>query len=264
MKCSSTYQYGILTTPVWMDAGTDISVEEYLSGDFKLSPTIYRPNKRPQPGLDDGQVIRPLPTPDNDELARLFSEEELQERWLGGMPVYQAAIFNNNPALLGGKRMPDFEIDESKWHPFFQKNKWFDLKHKIVDDFPTNGKIDSRLPADAIWSVDEPVIWEALRPCIEMANRVFQQSLKHPFWDAILAGTHEWTAKMGQEEGMSESPYLAEDRDPAVRMPEEELKKNLLEYSKYFAISFMPLPDDRCWTGQGMYLSERIWSLCLP
>lgn len=117
----------------------------------------------------------------------------------------------------------------------------------VADGFPVNGKLDPRLPVGAIWSVDEPVIWDALRPCMDVASRIFVASLGLPFWDAMLdaqPGTHLWQEKMGYREGLKDQPYKAVDRDPKDQGEPKVLKALFNSYARYITFSFFPVPDD--------------------
>ncbi|KAI8635429.1 hypothetical protein F5Y19DRAFT_482660 [Xylariaceae sp. FL1651] len=56
------------------------------------------------------------------------------------------------------------KIDEAKWLPFFRKDRWFDwiqVSHPFAQSQPGR-----------TWSVDDPKVWEVMRPSIELANRI--------------------------------------------------------------------------------------------
>lgn len=157
-------------------------------------------------------------------------------------------ILNHNPTFAGKPWLPDLAHNENKWHPIFQKCRWYDLKRRVTDGFPVSGSLNPALPPGAIWTVDEPVIWAALRPCLEMASRIFVTSLGLPFWDAILDAqpmTHIWEEKHGLTEGLQDvTPYKAVDRDPRNQRSVGELSALFAAYARHITFSFSPVPDD--------------------
>lgn len=156
-------------------------------------------------------------------------------------------FLNHTPTLAGRPWLPDLVVNEANWHPIFQKCRWYNLKRRVVDGFPVNGRLNPGLPSDAIWTVDEPVIWAALGPCLEMASRVFVASLGLPFWDAILDAqpmTHIWQEKRGLGVGINDVPYKATDRDTGNQRSVEELSALFATYARYITFSFFPVPDD--------------------
>lgn len=114
-----------------------------------------------QPSTDRNGNIIPLPRPTDDELDQLFSEETLQVEGLAGNPSWQAVLLNNNPSLRAWA--PDLDVDESRWLRLLRRDRWFDLDFKVLDTLPL-GKADPRINANTTWSVNEPAIWEAMRP----------------------------------------------------------------------------------------------------
>lgn len=181
-------------------------------------------------------------------MACLFTEEAWQRHRLAGLHAYEAMILNHTPTLTGEPWVPDIFETEINRHPIFQKCRWYDLKRLVADGFPINGTLNSNLPAGAIWSVDEPVVWAVLRPCLDMASRIFEASLTLPFWDAILdvqPSTHLWHEKAGLGDNLKDQPYKALDRDPTNRCSSPtELRDQFTTYARHIAFSFMPIPDD--------------------
>lgn len=228
--------------------GVDLDVADYLRGNFSLPQNISFGNNQSQSLNNQNGQIRPLPEPSDAEIGDLFVEEALQRQRLAGLTASEAMMLNHNPMLAGKVWLPDaMEEDETDWHPVFRKCRWYDLRRNVADGFPINGRLNPNLPAGAIWSVDEPVIWDVLRPCLEMASRIFVASLYLPFWDAVLdtqPGTHEWNGKERAGDGIQGVPYLAVDRQPSRKRDPRDLRALFDTYARHIAFSFYPVPDE--------------------
>lgn len=177
----------------------------------------------------------------------MFAEEALQRERLAGLMASEAMILNHNPVFQERLWLPDIADDEAQWHPIFHKCRWYDLRRNVADGFPTNGRLNPNLSAGAIWSVDEPVIWDVLRPCLEMANRIFVASFEFPFWDAILdaqPGSHIWKGKERSGDGVQDVPYLAVDPKPSLQSSRDDLQKKFTDFARHIAFSFYPVPDE--------------------
>lgn len=78
-------------------------------------------------------------------------------------------------------------IDESTWLPIFAKERWYNLDRPIAEAW--RGTLDSRLAADATFTVDNPVFWEKLSPAIELADRLMRATVYHPLYVDCPAAT---------------------------------------------------------------------------
>ncbi|KAI1324609.1 hypothetical protein F5Y16DRAFT_402177 [Xylariaceae sp. FL0255] len=128
----------------------------------------------------------------NKEMDRLFWHEETQNQLMGGLETWEAEVLNrhvsfkkdallsagHDPADKGELEKAAFEsytrdglqVDEKSWLPFLQKSRWFDWSPAA----PFNqNKI---LGKD--WSVDEPAVWDAMKPSIELANRILEAMIR--------------------------------------------------------------------------------------
>lgn len=187
----------------------------------------------------------------------LLAAEAFQRDQLAGLHSHEAMILNYNPTQAVLPAWPKFDIIEARWHPIFKKCRWYDLRRPVADGFPSNGTLDPRLPPGAIWTVDEPVIWEALRPCLEMASRIFAASLNLPFWDALLnvqPMRDIWSDKDGLAHDIMERPYLAIDPDGTDQYPRrdwDQLIDIFADYAKDMTFSFFPVPDDPSYETEG-------------
>lgn len=56
-------------------------------------------------------------------------------------------------------------IDETKWLSFLRKDRWFDW----IQYSP-----NKRSRPEKTWSVDDPTVWDALRPVLELTHRIFK------------------------------------------------------------------------------------------
>lgn len=66
-------------------------------------------------------------------------------------------------------------VNEAGWCEVFARERWFDLHVKVKGKLPnTVGAIGD----DDIWSVDNPVIWNEMRPCLELADRLLKASVE--------------------------------------------------------------------------------------
>ncbi|KAI1330664.1 hypothetical protein F5Y16DRAFT_425029 [Xylariaceae sp. FL0255] len=129
----------------------------------------------------------PAPGHSNQGYDRVFLHEEIQRDWLRGIRTWEAAslnthaYFGGSTGLIEGIHRPGdnntaevlqaayekdgLRVDESKWLPFLQKDRWYDW---FEGGDPALGS-----PARC-WSVDNPEIWDVLKPSIELANRILQ------------------------------------------------------------------------------------------
>lgn len=232
---------------------TDIAIEDYL-GRLQI-PAMFRYGKnQSQRSTDDGNNFIPLPKPTDEEFHRLVMEELIQRYWIGGMTVSEAVVLNHNPHMRAWST--DIAVDESTWLPLLQKERWYNLNRRVAEGFP--GRLDSRLNAESTWSVDDPVIWDVLKPYVALASRLLDTSLDLPFWDAMLSvsrGLTEWNPT-AQRTNLEEPLHLAQNRRFGQRQTRDELRALLAEYAPYIIISFEPLPDDLLWRGRGMCALE--------
>ncbi|KAG6363759.1 hypothetical protein INS49_008862 [Diaporthe citri] len=174
-----------------------------------------------------------LPLPSDPELDRLFLDENYQQYDLSGYFTWQALIFDT----LQQTQPMDMSVDETYWLPLFAKKRWYNLDRPLTDGW--RGTLDSRLAANATFSVDEPVFWEKLSPAIELADRLMRATVYHPFLDAILGvkATDYYPNNM-QAEGLESPPVLAKNNTPP-RLSQQELLDTLERYAEKIVITFM-------------------------
>ncbi|KAI3319514.1 hypothetical protein HD806DRAFT_548080 [Xylariaceae sp. AK1471] len=158
----------------------------------RLDPKFYhdpvpdaRTSDRPQNGV---------------EFDRLFTSEFYQRKNLHGPRSWQAVLLNRwlGPSpfglVSGGHTSSDdadmiqlilerdrIEVDESRWFQFLRRYRWYDLVND--PNYPT-----LPAPRGGPWSVDNPKIWNALRVCIELVDRIFRTLIfdRHSaMWDDI-------------------------------------------------------------------------------
>ncbi|KAI0518054.1 hypothetical protein F5B22DRAFT_654381 [Xylaria bambusicola] len=69
------------------------------------------------------------------------------------------------------------EVNENGWLPFLRKHRWFDWNQ-------------AHSTGIKIWSVDDPPLWEHLRVCLELVNRILQALIedKHhgAYWSDFI------------------------------------------------------------------------------
>lgn len=135
----------------------------------------------------------PFPMPTLAELDRLFMGEQEQTLGLGGFKTWEFGPLNNTlyGGYFGGHQMPRsmedevyneiafdegrLVIDESKWLPWFRRDNWWE--NKIPDDI-------RKLGGRKYFSVDDDGIWNELRVCLELANRIMNTLIdeRHPLY----------------------------------------------------------------------------------
>lgn len=118
-----------------------------------------------------------VPAPVDLEADLLFTTERIQQHKFAGLRTWEAALLQDVKAYQSGNELAGgfmlnkrLIVGEAYWLPVFKKHRWIDYNVKVREsgiDLPR--KYDGR---DAIWSVDNPAVWEELRPCIELANRL--------------------------------------------------------------------------------------------
>jgi hypothetical protein len=139
----------------------------------------------------------------------LFTEE--LQKWEVRMRTWEAASFNKHMALhppneqnhAVAVRPNQFEqsvanhrlrVTPPLWHPCLRRDRWFDLSERIKDYVP-----QAIVHQDAIFSVDEPAVWIALAPVIELANHFLTASAWTSFLDALVWGNpQQWTEAGGE------------------------------------------------------------------
>ncbi|KAI1119957.1 hypothetical protein F5Y10DRAFT_273538 [Nemania abortiva] len=125
-----------------------------------------------------------------EELDRLFREEMIQSWVFRGGLTWQVAALNRwieltpDIHMSGGHLQTDvgafteaarnslwekhrIQVDESKWFPFFRKERWFDWTQTSPPS-QTTGRV---------WSVDDPKIWSQVSIALELADRFLKALL---------------------------------------------------------------------------------------
>lgn len=141
-----------------------------------LDVDTLQPTNAPGPGQ---RYLCPNP----EALDSLFLSEQLQSRSCA-LRTWEAAVLTSmNPYMepsdehtLG--RDLDLEpkrsctiIDESRWMSVWQQERW---------------NLDFRNPEVGVrWSVDEPHIWHAMRPSIDLADRIIKAACNHK-WQVLV------------------------------------------------------------------------------
>ncbi|KAK4096088.1 hypothetical protein N658DRAFT_436869, partial [Parathielavia hyrcaniae] len=129
-----------------------------------LHPTFYAE------GNDYLANLAPFAKPSDYELDMLFATEDFQLGMNGGLTTWELAVLNerlvngwpgghhqsdpNRPRLLETNGL-GAQVDESSWHPVFQKIRWYDFRVPIVDGKSTRHAV-SGIAATDVWSVDVP------------------------------------------------------------------------------------------------------------
>ena len=127
-----------------------------------------------------------VPPPLDSEVDRLFTSEEIQRQKFAGLRTWEATLLQDVRLYQGGNELVGgcmiskrLVVKEVEWYPVFRKNRWIDYNVKLSESgIELPRKNGGR---DAIWSVDNPVVWEELRPCIELANRLLGQAVGGPW-----------------------------------------------------------------------------------
>ncbi|ROT41920.1 hypothetical protein SODALDRAFT_3326 [Sodiomyces alkalinus F11] len=160
-----------------------------------LDVDTLQPTNAPGPG-------EKFPCPEPQDMDSLFLSEQLQSRTYA-LRTWEAAVLTSmNPYMeptdehtLG--RDLDLEpkrsctlINESEWMSFFHKERW-NL------DF-TNPEVGMR------WSVDDPKIWHAMRPSIDLANRLLKAACYHKWMATLINPNH--VAALGDVELPLQNP----------------------------------------------------------
>lgn len=124
--------------------------------------------------------------PQGDAADQLFASESIQMERFSGLRTWEVMLFKNvkayqdgNELVTHGNETRRLVVNEAEWCSVFKKNRWIDycmkLKDSAIDKPRTYGG------EDAIWSVDNPAVWEQLSPAIELANRILHQAC-HGSW----------------------------------------------------------------------------------
>jgi hypothetical protein len=128
---------------------------------------------------------------------RLFYCEQLQTQRLYGPKIWEVASlnrwiwFSSQIGLVsGGHLRRDAEsadvfrqlfedsiihVDGTQWFPFWRKERWYDLSSDPALTQPST--------RGGTWSVDEPKVWDALKICLELADRILK---------ALIKDRHSW------------------------------------------------------------------------
>lgn len=91
---------------------------ENSSGLHPECPNIDPENYVDLPPEAEADPIEALDMPNDTALDKLFLDEADQRSRLCGMPMYQAVVFNDNMPVESELRE---RVDESTWHPVFEK-----------------------------------------------------------------------------------------------------------------------------------------------
>lgn len=167
------------------------------SGLHPAIPDLPLPQYASEPREPPGEFLQP----GDDALDALFLRERLQQLELAGLKTWQAVLVNRSlrgfiPGGHGGEpvigpetdkdgRLPDshlhfdeqLRIDDSRWTSCFKKERWCNFTKLIKQGLPSPhpGLFDMDM-----WSVDNFVVWNHMRPVIELANRILQYSCRLP------------------------------------------------------------------------------------
>lgn len=145
------------------------------------------PRYFPNHFLDHGHLLKDgVPAPVDSEADRLFTSERIQQHKFAGLRTWEAALLQDVRAYQSGNELAGgcmisqrLAVREDGWFSVFRKHRWIDYNVKVSEsgvDVPR--KHGGR---DAIWSVDNPAVWEELRPCIELANRLLCMATRGPW-----------------------------------------------------------------------------------
>lgn len=97
--------------------------------------------------------------------------------------IGQAVVFSS----LRGTPPTGMNINEDNWLPLFAKKRWYNLNRPISQELW--GPLDRYVDANATWSVDNPLLWDAMRPAIELSDRLMRATLLHPLYVDCLIWT---------------------------------------------------------------------------
>ncbi|KAL2761054.1 hypothetical protein ACRALDRAFT_1090678 [Sodiomyces alcalophilus JCM 7366] len=197
-----------------------------------LDVDTLQPTNAPGPG-------EKFPCPDPQDLDSLFLSEQLQSSTYA-LRTWEAAVLTSmNPYMeptnehtLG--RDLDLEpkrsctiIDESEWMGVFQKDRW---------------NLDFRNPEVGVrWSVDEPHIWHAMRPSIDLANRIVRAACHHKWMATFVNPSHVSALEnvelpLGNAQGNRGTIWKMLDMDPrCVLSPADtfNMLNQLLETTRF-------------------------------
>ncbi|KAI1747427.1 hypothetical protein F4782DRAFT_552106 [Xylaria castorea] len=177
-----------------------------------------------------------------DEIDRLFLSELVQEwhslavkSWQIGV-VHKTLKFSDGADIPGGhqeaapsafkgdpethpgwesKRLYDDEVikpNEETWFPFYRRDRWL--------NWSNNAPVLGGGP----WSVDNPLVWEALSVSLECVNRVLRALIhdQHPFMKVLLFGYYgPWKSITG---------FLSPDLDLPPPFPTATV---IISYDRY-------------------------------
>ncbi|KAI0867286.1 hypothetical protein GGS24DRAFT_516283 [Hypoxylon argillaceum] len=166
------------------------------------APEVPRIND-PMYYLDLPNENQPQAIPSNEELDKLFRTESIQKAMYSGMVTWEAITLNRwvqfSPQIglmSGGHLQSDagesakasmaifdtyrIQVDEERWFPFFRKARWLDWTETSPPS-KTSG---------IVWSVDDPKLWNELRICIELVDRIFKALIEDKnsaeYWQDVV------------------------------------------------------------------------------
>ncbi|KAI1383746.1 uncharacterized protein F4822DRAFT_49224 [Hypoxylon trugodes] len=204
-------KYGISDIPFWRRYHPDGQAHSSLAPLYPDDRTIALPPT----GAHRSERVRPLdelPQPTNQGLDELFYSEMGQKSGiLPGFKTWQTPAFDldlyDKPPTLSntwghGKLYEIYrwdewldytkkfvKVDESKWLPCFQKDRWFDLRTNPLNSLinPVPGFAESN---PMTWSVDNEMIWDIVKIQLEVVNRILLRLIhtQSEWLDALLFG----------------------------------------------------------------------------
>ncbi|KAM0272604.1 hypothetical protein ACHAQH_008614 [Verticillium albo-atrum] len=122
--------------------------------------------------------------PPPQELDALFFTEKAQMQGFQGLRTFEAAALHN-PAWSNGPVLDaNLPADERSWLNVFRKYNWCTFQRPILETSP--GLAAAGFGPAVEWDVDNPVVWGALSPSIELANRIILQSFKTLWMQAFM------------------------------------------------------------------------------
>jgi hypothetical protein len=131
-----------------------------------------------------------FPMPSCREIDVLFSSESIQRSFNTGLTTWEIALLQTLTTPVGqdptSKQIARWQaspivVDESQWLNTFKKSRWVNCTEKIYDYEP--GCIAMGLTPTDTFSVDNPIVWRELSPCIELANRFLKLSFHGRWYD---------------------------------------------------------------------------------
>ncbi|KAI7775330.1 hypothetical protein LA080_007047 [Diaporthe eres] len=210
---------------------------ENSSGLHPDCPNIDPENYVDLPPEAEADPVVALEMPDDAALDKLFLDEADQRSRLCGLPMYQAVVFNDNMPVEDGLRE---RVNESSWHPVFQKARWYNMDLPLEHEYPNPGRLLPGLLPNPTYNVDDPVFWAALQPAIQLASDILTISFNLPFNDAVRSvrrGQNLWRGV--RPTGMVDPPHIADNPREGQETSRQEKYDWLMYNSKRVQISFM-------------------------